>query len=403
MNLDNLFLQFNLLSLVLLFMVSVIHLRHNYSGSLTRRMTSLFLLSVFYATFVPYLIQTGFIVYLPHLFRTGTFAGLLAPPLMYLITVTAMRRRRLTWLDSLHLLPVLFYAINLSPVFLLSAAEKISLIKGQTVSAALYHYSEGRIVNGAVMGDIRLLQILFYLVITLRQVILYKHELDSWKEDDFNWKPVIMQLMLFVFLYIIPFMVSFSSWFNIPLKDTNQLSFAVANMVLVGFFLSNPELLYGFRVLKQVPELQEVRTECGEPLVPVVIESEMPKPAAEQMNDRVRKRIERIQSHLESTKSFLSPEFSLVVLEKELGISGKLISQTIKEGTGLNFTSFINEMRISYVVEMIQSDLKWRSLTVEALAIAVGYRSPTSFYNNFKDKTGKTPREFIESFSSADN
>jgi YesN/AraC family two-component response regulator len=197
--------------------------------------------------------------------------------------------------------------------------------------------------------------------------------------------------------------VSFSSWFNIPLKDTNQLSFAVANMVLVGFFLSNPELLYGFRVLKQVPELQEVRTECGEPLVPVVIESEMPKPAAEQINDRVRKRIERIQSHLESTKSFLSPEFSLVVLEKELGISAKLISQTIKEGAGLNFTSFINEMRISYVVEMIQSDLKWRSLTVEALAIAVGYRSPTSFYNNFKDKTGKTPREFIESFSSADN
>jgi AraC-like DNA-binding protein len=357
------------------------------------------LLSVFYATFVPYLIQSGLIIYLPHLYRTGTFAGLLIPPLIYLIAVTAMYNRPLTWLDSLHLLPLLFYMINFSPLFFLSSVEKVSLLKSQSVSSALYHYSEGWLVNGAFMGNIRILQILFYLVITLRQVIFFKYELDQWKEYDFAWKPVIMQLMLFFCLYLLPIMVDFSTWFNIPFQDTNQLIFAVSNMILVLFFLSNPEFLYGSRILEQTPKLQMVREGFSDPILPMVTENKKVEAVVENNNIRVRKRIDRIKSHLVSTKSYLSPEFSLVSLEKELGISGKLISQTIKEGTGLSFSSFINEMRIFYVLEMIQNDLNWKNFTVEALASSVGYRSPTSFYTNFKEKTGKTPREFIESVS----
>jgi len=397
MNLESLFLQFNIFSLFLLFIVWVIHFRYNYSGLLTRRLTSLFLLSVFYATFVPYLIQTGFIIYLPHLYRTGTFAGLLVPPLIYLITVTAMHKRSLTWLDSLHLLPLLFYLINFSPVFLLSSVEKVSLIKEQSVSSALYHYSEGWLVKGAFMGNIRILQILFYLVITLRQIIFFKDELEQWKECNFNWKPIVMQLLLFCCLYLLPIMVDFSTWFNIPFQDTNQLVFSVSNMILAVFFIFNPEFLYGSRIGKQAPELQMVCEEFSDPIVPVVTETQMSKAPVENNNVRVRKRIDFIQSHLVSTKSFLSPEFTLGSFEKELGISGKLISRTIKQGTGLSFSSFINEMRISYVVEMIQSDLNWKYYTVEALASSVGYRSATSFYTNFKEKTGKTPREFIDS------
>ena len=399
MNLENLFLQFNILSLFLLFIVSVIHVRYNYSGLLTHRLTSLFLLAVFYATFVPYLIQTGFISFLPHLYRTGTFAGLLIPPLIYLIAVTAMYNRPLTWLDSLHLLPLLFYVINFSPVFLLSSVEKVSLIKSQSVSSTLYHYSEGWLVKGEFMGNIRIVQILFYLVITLRQVIYFKNELDQWKEYDFGWKPVVMQFMLFFCLCLLPIMVDFSTWFNIPSQDTNQLGLAASNMILVVFFLFHPEFLYGSRILKQAPELQMVREEFSDPILPMVTENKKVEAAVENNNVRVRKRTERIQSHLMSTKSFLSPEFSLLSLEKELGISGKLISQTIKESSGLSFSSFINEMRISYVIEMIQSDLNWKNFTVEALASSVGYRSPTSFYSNFKEITGKTPREFIESVS----
>jgi AraC-like DNA-binding protein len=275
--------------------------------------------------------------------------------------------------------------------------EKVSLIKEQSVSSALYHYSEGWLIKGSYMGNIRILQIFFYLVITIRQIIFFKHELYQWKEYDFNWKPVVMQLLLFCCLFLLPIMVDFSTLFNIPFQDTDQFIFAVCNMILAVFFIFNPAFLYGSRIGKQAPELQMVCEEFSDPIVPVVKETHMSKAAVENNNVRVRKRIDRIQSHLVSTKSFLSPEFSLGSFEKEIGISGKLISQTIKEGTGLSFSSFINEMRISYVVEMIQSDLNWKNFTVEALASSVGYRSATSFYTNFKDKTGKTPREFIDS------
>ena len=397
MNIEQYFLQFNLLSLVLLFLVTVLHTWHNFAGSLTSRLTSLFLFCVFYATLVPHLILTGFIVHLPHLYRTGTILGLLGAPLMYLITSTAMTGRKLKWADAWHLVPLVFFVINFFPMFMLGTEDKLSLIQAKTSSAAIYSLSEGWLVNGAVMGDIRILQIIFYLGITIRRIIIHKQELEQWNDEDFNWRPVIMLLLLFVSFYLLPFLVSISSWFGGSTVDTVQFSFAIANMVLVIFFLSNPELLYGFRVLKSAKSAVEgVVAEPQDTRVEVVVESSMPEVLTDQASERASRRIARISKHLSDTKSFLSPEFGLSTLEKELGISGKLISQTIREGTGQNFSAFVNDLRISHVLEQLQNDPRWKSFTVETLAAQAGYRSPTSFYNNFKEKTGKTPREFIE-------
>ena len=390
-------MQFNLLSLVLLFIVTVIHMRHNYAGTLTSRLTSLFLFSVFFATLQPNLIITGLIAYVPHLFRTGTILGLLAAPLLYLITTTAISRRKLTWLDLLHLTPAILYVINFFPLFILGADEKLAIIKGQSPNSAIYSLSEGWLFSGTVISDFRILQVIFYLVITVRRTLIHKHELDQWNDEQFNWRPVILQLLAFVTFYLLPFMIRMGKWFGDSQIDTLQLSFAAANMILVIFFFSNPELMYGFRVLKpssaaptgSVPASQDSRVE-------VVVESSLPEVLTDQASERAIRRIARITKHLSDTKSFLSPEFGLSTLEKELGISGKLISQTIREGTGQNFSAFVNDLRISHVLEQLQSDPRWKSFTVETLAAQAGYRSPTSFYNNFKEKTGKTPREFIE-------
>ena len=381
-----------------LFVVWLIHLRFNVRRNLIGRLTSLFLFSVFYATFVPMLIQSGLIVHAPHLYRTGTFGGLLASPLLYLMTVISLTGRKLKIPDLLHLLPVLFYLVNFYPFFCMSAAEKVAIIQGQSVNSALYSYSEGWLVKGNIMGDIRVLQIVIYVVLTIRRVMLEKYELTQWKDGAFNWKPVIIQLVIFIGLYLLPILVGFGTWFGLSAGDTYQLSFLVANLVLVMVFVSNPELLYGLRVVPaQVAESKPV--EDTEAVEPSVQESVLVQETTEPVADRVRRRIERIREHLQANQSFLNPEFSQVFLEKELGISAKLISQTIREGTGMNFSTFINDLRISYVLDKFRTDPQWRSFTVETLASMVGYRSPTSFYSNFKEKTGKTPREYIENLS----
>jgi len=395
MQITNLILFFSGVVNMVLFIVAVVHFRFHFRRSTRGRLTSVFLFAVFYASFVPNLIQSGLIVHLPHLYRTGTFGGLLAPPLMYLITVSSLTGRRLRMTDLLHLLPCAFYLINFYPFFTLSAAEKVSIIQGQGFQSALYSYSEGWLVGGDVMGDIRMLQILLYLFLTVRIVMTEKRDLEQWKDEPFNWKPVILQLILFVTLYLLPALVSFGSWFGMTRSDTYQLSFVVANMLLVALFLFNPQLMYGLRIVTKAPEDGEQKG------AEVVVEEEEKEKVGgngvTDVSERLQRRIERIRKHLEETHSYLSPEFGLTTLEKELGISGKLISQTIKEGTGQNFSGFINSLRIGYALEKLNSEPAWRTYTVEALAPMVGYKSPTSFYNNFKDQTGKTPREYIDS------
>lgn len=390
----NIFQFFNLLSLVLLFIVSVIHIRFNLYATLTRRLTSLFLFSIFFGTLVPFLIYTGAIMYVPHLYRTGTIMALLAAPLMYLITITAINGRRLKWVDLLHFIPVVFYLINFAGFFILSTNEKLRIIQGQSVASALYSYSEGLLISGEQMGNIRMLQVLFYLVLTVRAVVIQKNELSQWKDDDFDWRPVILQFLLFISLYLLPYVLKISELVSHPEVDTNQLSFSMANLVLTIFFLSNPELLYGFKVLKKYNVV--VGNEVKEKTI-VVSDAEFSLRINELAQLRIQRRIEKIRSHLSDTKAYLGQEFSLTVLERDLGISGKLISNTIKEGTGLNFSSFINEMRISYVLNQFKENVQWRNYTVEFIASQIGYKSATSFYNNFKEITGKTPREYIES------
>lgn len=390
----SLFQFFILLSLVLLFLVSVIHIRFNFKASLTRRLTSLFMFSIFFGTMVPFLIYSGGILYVPHLYRTGTIMALLASPLMYLITITAINGRRLKWIDLFHLVPVIFYLTNFAGFFILSADEKLKIIQGQSVASALYSYSEGLLISGEQMGNIRMLQVLFYLILTIRVVLIQKNELLQWKEDDFDWRPVILQFLLFIAMYLLPYLFKISHLVDNPEIDTNQLAFSVANLVLSIFFLSNPELLYGFKVLRK--DSVVVGNRLSEKTI-VAPEAEISTGNSQVAKLRIQRRIEKIRSHLLDTKAYLSQEFSLTVLERDLGISGKLISNTIREGTGLNFSSFINEMRISYVLNQFNENVQWRNYTVEFIASQIGYKSATSFYNNFKEITGKTPREYIES------
>ena len=385
---------------MVLFALFLVHFRFHFRKTLPGQLTSYFLFSVFYATMVPLLIQSGLILKVPHLYRTGTFAGMLAPPLMYLITVSSLTGRRLKAVDLLHLLPLVFYAVNFLPFFMLGAAEKVAIIQGQSINSATYSYSEGWLVNGNIMGDLRVVQILFYLVLTIRKVILEKYELNQWKDAPFNWRPVIIQFVIFIALYLLPLVVRFGRWFGMEPWDTYQLSFLVANFVLILIFLFNPDLMYGLRVVAAAQQSQPVvPTEESETVRVVEPAPILQEVGMDPVADRVRRRIERIREHLQANQSFLNPEFSQVFLEKELGISAKLISQTIREGTGMNFSAFINDLRISYVLDKFRTDPQWRSFTVETLASMVGYRSPTSFYSNFKEKTGKTPREYIENLS----
>lgn len=65
-------------------------------------------------------------------------------------------------------------------------------------------------------------------------------------------------------------------------------------------------------------------------------------------------------------------------------------SKIFKECFGKNVTEYINEIRISEAIKLMQET----SQSIENIAHTVGYKSKKHFYKNFKLQTGMTPSQY---------
>ena len=78
---------------------------------------------------------------------------------------------------------------------------------------------------------------------------------------------------------------------------------------------------------------------------------------------------------------------------KLLGVNRVYLSQTINCCKGDNFNNFVNECRIKEAVKLM-SDKENNHLSIEGIAIDVGFNDRKSFYRAFKRFTGLSPSEF---------
>ncbi len=95
---------------------------------------------------------------------------------------------------------------------------------------------------------------------------------------------------------------------------------------------------------------------------------------------------------------YKNPNLSLQDLSQELNISTHQLSQFLNHNLGKNFTSFVNEFRISEACKTIVSNDK---ITLESIGYDVGFNSKSTFFAAFKKHTGTTPLNYqIQGFQS---
>ena len=99
---------------------------------------------------------------------------------------------------------------------------------------------------------------------------------------------------------------------------------------------------------------------------------------------------------MENEKLYLKNDFTIDMLSKHLDVSRTYISQVINEKFNINFNTFINEYRVKDVRRML-TDKANRNLTIETIALSVGFGSKSSFNSAFKKYTGITPSFFMKS------
>jgi AraC-like DNA-binding protein len=98
----------------------------------------------------------------------------------------------------------------------------------------------------------------------------------------------------------------------------------------------------------------------------------------------------------EHSKRFLNKDFSLSILAGQLDTNTKYLSEVINSHYHMNFNTYINKLRINYIVEKLKTDPNFIKYRISYLAENCGFASHSSFATVFKTITGLTPVKFIE-------
>jgi AraC-like DNA-binding protein len=101
----------------------------------------------------------------------------------------------------------------------------------------------------------------------------------------------------------------------------------------------------------------------------------------------------KLEAALAEKELFKDPNLKIGDLAQKINITGHQLSQLLNEYLGKNFSTYINEYRISEACKLITTDDR---LSFEAIGYEVGFNSKSTFYTAFKKVTGTTPALFKE-------
>jgi AraC-like DNA-binding protein len=102
----------------------------------------------------------------------------------------------------------------------------------------------------------------------------------------------------------------------------------------------------------------------------------------------------------ENSKRFNNKDISLSVLAGQFDTNTKYLSEIINSHYNMNFNTYINKLRINYIVEKLKTDPNFMNYKISYLAENCGFSSHSSFATIFKSITGISPVKFIELLNS---
>ena len=100
----------------------------------------------------------------------------------------------------------------------------------------------------------------------------------------------------------------------------------------------------------------------------------------------------QIEHLMQSEKIYRKTDLTIEKLATMLNTNRSYLSQVINETTHKSYSTYINDYRIKDAMEML-SDAN-NDEPIKAIAITIGFASPSNFYTIFKNKVGISPVDF---------
>ncbi|WP_316736110.1 helix-turn-helix domain-containing protein [Pedobacter aquatilis] len=166
------------------------------------------------------------------------------------------------------------------------------------------------------------------------------------------------------------------------------LSLALTLLLLSLSFFLNPEAIFGF-ALKPVAETAPIGDDLIEPLP---TEKRKAKPIDEKL-------IEQVEHHVIEKQTFKQVGLTMSELASQLDVPNHKLSDLFNNHYQSNFNNYINNLRIEYVRERLDSG-DWKQYTLEAIALEAGFSSRNTFFVAFKKVMDKSPSAYLSALKS---
>jgi len=121
------------------------------------------------------------------------------------------------------------------------------------------------------------------------------------------------------------------------------------------------------------------------------------------ISDKVVATILKELEDFEVNRGFLKQNLTSSMLATMINTNSKYLTKVIKFYRHKTFTSYINDLRVAYIINQIKKDHKLQNYTIKALATEAGFNSPEVFSKSFLKKTGIYPSYFIKRMQNPEN
>ncbi len=380
------------LSVTLSLLVAIIFMTRRSRDVVNRWLSAIIILTVVFQSIIFFIMSTGRLTDFWYLFRMGCPFYYLTPPLIYLYISFILKKERKAFSHYIiHFIPFAISIVDIGWYYASTTAafriNEISTIR-ELPSAELY--LGAGFLPSIIHYYSRFIQRVYY--VALQWVFLIKENtISKTSRAEHKWALLLTSAQTIIvigygyFTAQIFLLVQFDSG-NI-FDTSKQISVSIMLLGIIGiclYLFINPEILYG-TLLSRSKSSSKTKIKSSE----TGHYDWLPTGA----------NIEDYCGHLENfmqvKKPFLMKRTSIAFIANETDIPSHLLSALLNKHYGKSFSDFINEYRISYILNNIKENPNWDQFTIEGIALEAGFSSRTGFYTAFKKLTGKSPKIYL--------
>ena len=138
---------------------------------------------------------------------------------------------------------------------------------------------------------------------------------------------------------------------------------------------------------------------ASDPVSTTIVDANEKQTAAMIVNGLNQSLLDKVKLELEKfekNKGFRQSKLSLFELSKKLGSNGKYVAAIIIHFKGKNHSTYLNDLRINYIVQMLQTNSNYRKYSVKELGKDAGFATSNHFSNEFRVRMGVLPSEYVK-------